>query len=103
METIHAAAAAILAFFGGAANIVLTAMDFVEVLLRYVMRDVGLDQNSQTLLLVLIVTASLVGARRMLKGVVRSAVSGVLVLVLAHVLSSIAHHDTIVNFSDFRN
>lgn len=100
MEQVKGIIHAILTFFGAIANFVLTAMDFVEVGLRLFMRNAGLSNELQTFMLIIIVSASLVGAQRLLKGTLRTAISLVLVLVLAHVMSVLANHNTIVNFSN---
>jgi hypothetical protein len=74
---------------------VLAAMDAVEITLRALMDGAGISADLQTLAFITMVLTFMIAARHLLKGVTRSVVTVLLILVLAHIVSILARHGAI--------
>jgi hypothetical protein len=73
------------------AGAVLSALVWIEEAARYTMSSAGLHGDLQTLVLVVVVATFLLGVSRLMSGRIRASLVVVLMLMLAHVCSSVAH------------
>jgi hypothetical protein len=73
------------------ARAILNSMDWLESVLRTNMHNGGIGTDLQTVLIMIVICAFLIGSLRLLKGRLRTSISLILVLFLAHTLERIAH------------
>ena len=74
------------------ASSILGALTWCEQAIRGTMNEAGLHGGDlQTLILIFMVGSFLIAVSRLLRGRIRSALVVVLMLTLAHVVSSVAH------------
>jgi hypothetical protein len=91
MDLLDKFAHAVIIILGSFARVMLSVLDFIEDGMRTLMNGAGLRSEMQTVVLIFVITMFLVGVLRLLKGRIRTSVSLILVLVLAHTLERIAH------------
>ncbi len=72
------------------AGAILNVLVWIEVTARYTMSSAGLHGDLQTLVLVVVFTTILLGVSRLMSGKIRASLVLVLMLMLAHVCSSVA-------------
>ncbi len=76
---------------GTFARIMLSMLEFVEGMLRGLMKGAGLNNDVQTVALIFITSMFLVAVLRLLRGRLRTSAALVMILILAHTLETIAH------------